>query len=647
MLEAQKERDPAGRPGLGSEDPSQSPASPEHIACPASEATGEAPLIPSKPTTRRWDGEGVMDFDGTAASDKQVEVLLATPVGEYRLRAGSDPSDGVLWIAYGEDDSGHRTELPPLWICSPLRVASMTRSDRSDSWGRELAFIDADGIDHVVIMSMSLLAGTGEELRSLLLDRGVRISSDPAAKRRLLEYIALSTPRSRSRCVAQAGWHGDAFLLGERQFGGSGERIVVQADSAEAAVVGRSGTLAEWQSRVSLPCALNSRLALSIAAALAAPCLALLRMEGGGINLQGASSIGKTTALAVAASVYGPRERIKTWRQTGNSLEAVAALHSDQLLILDEMGELDPRDAGSTAYMLANGQGRGRARRDGSARPRARFRVLFLSSGEIGLQSMVAAAGGVGRAGQEIRVLELPADADAGFGVFDVVPPGFTPAEFADQLRIASGDCFGSAIDAFLSILSADQATATRSLEALRDAVLNELCVGSMDGQVNRAAMRFAAIAAAGEYASQNGVTGWTTGTASRAVTRCFHDWLDARGTCGASEESVGIRQVAAFLELHGESRFAFWDTGGDYIRGVSNRAGFRKKVDEGYEFFITRDVFRNEICKGIDHVLVAKVLIAGGALMPGSAGETTRMERLPDGRKVRVYRILPKLWEL
>lgn len=647
MLEAQKERDPAGRPDLGSEDPSQSPACLEHIACPASEATGEASLIPSKPTTRRWDGEGVLDFGGTSASDKQVEVLLATPVGEYRLRAGSDPSDGVLWVQFGRDENGERIELPPIWVCSPLRVASMTRSDRSDAWGRELAFTDADGVDHTLIISMSMLAGNGEEVRSLLLDRGLRISSEPAAKRRLLEYLGQAMPTARSRCVVQAGWHGNAFLLGDRSYGGSGERIVFQADCTEAAAVGRKGTLSEWQERVSLPSALNSRLVLAISAALAGPCLALLRLDGGGINLRGGSSTGKTTALAVAASVYGPPERIKTWRQTDNALEAVAALHSDQTLVLDEIGELDPRVAGSVAYMLANGQGKGRARRDGSARTRVRFRVLFLSSGEIGLSSLVVASGGTARAGQEIRVLDLPADADAGSGLFDEVPDALTPGQFADALRSAAQDCFGTSMDALLSVLGRDQDAATRTLCVLRDQAFENMCGLETEGQVRRAATRFAAIAAAGEFASQHGITGWSTGTATRAIERCFRDWLTSRGTSGASEHYTGIRQVAAFLELHGESRFAFWGQGTDYVRGVSNRAGFRRKLDIGFEFFVEREVFRNEICKGLDHTMVAKVLAVGGALMPGSAGETTRMERLPDGRKVRVYRILPKLWEL
>lgn len=40
--------------------------------------------------------------------------------------------------------------------------------------------------------------------------------------------------------------------------------------------------------------------------------------------------------------------------------------------------------------MLANGSGKARATRDGSARKSAHWRLLFLSSGEIGLADKVA-----------------------------------------------------------------------------------------------------------------------------------------------------------------------------------------------------------------------------------------------------------------
>ena len=72
------------------------------------------------------------------------------------------------------------------------------------------------------------------------------------------------------------------------------------------------------------------------------------------------------------------------WRATTNGLEALASLRSDTLLVLDELSQVDPKEAGEIAYMLANGSGKARAGKTGAVRPRYDWRILFLSAGEIG-----------------------------------------------------------------------------------------------------------------------------------------------------------------------------------------------------------------------------------------------------------------------
>ena len=103
----------------------------------------------------------------------------------------------------------------------------------------------------------------------------------------------------------------------------------------------------------------------------------------------GASSTGKSTALKVDASVWGnPTSYCRTWRATSNGLEGLAALHNDGLLILDELGQIDPKEAGEAAYLLANGKGNACATRNGTARP-----VLVRWPGEESLSALMARAG--------------------------------------------------------------------------------------------------------------------------------------------------------------------------------------------------------------------------------------------------------------
>ena len=96
----------------------------------------------------------------------------------------------------------------------------------------------------------------------------------------------------------------------------------------------------------------------AVSLAFAAPLLAPLAVENGGFHIFGPSSCGKSTALRVAASVYGGPDYITTWRATDNGLEGTAAAHNDTLLIMDEMGQVSPNIVGDVVYMLANGEGK-------------------------------------------------------------------------------------------------------------------------------------------------------------------------------------------------------------------------------------------------------------------------------------------------
>ncbi len=569
-----------------------------------------------------------------------------TPRARFDLRkASKGESPGVYWIGTIQDKkTGFISELPAAWICSPLTVAAQTRDPQSSEWGRLLVFDDNDRREHRWAMPMRMLAGSGEELRAQLLADGLVITSNPSDRRRVADFIGRGKPDVMARCVARTGWHGDVFAMPRETFGDTAaEPVIFQSAAPDGVALGQVGTLDGWREQVATPCAGNSRLVLALSCAFAGPCIGLLNAEGGGVHLRGPSSCGKTTAAAVAASAYGPPSFVRTWRQTDNALEGVAALHSDLLLILDEMGQLDPKHAGAVAYLLANGQGKGRSHRDGSPRAISTWRVLFFSTGEVGLSDLVTQGGGRVRAGQEVRVVDLAADAGEGLGLFDRVPDGMSAGAFADGLKRAASSHYGTAAPAFLRALVADPEKARELLRAMRDTLAADLA-GDADGQVRRVADRFALIAAAGELATAYGLTGWRPDDAERAIRICFTSWLATRGTRGAAEPAAMLAQVRGFLEAHGESRFTSWNATDTAPRTI-NRAGFRRQTQDGPEFFIEREVFRRELSQGFDPAQVARALADAGALILGS-GEATRKERLPDGRHARVYRIGPALWE-
>lgn len=113
----------------------------------------------------------------------------------------------------------------------------------------------------------------------------------------------------------------------------------------------------------------------------------------------------------------GRRDLKRTWRATSNGLEGVAALLSDTCLCLDEINEADPREIGAIVYSLGNGTGKTRANRVGSARDAHRWRLSLLSTGERSISAAMQEGGKQAKAGQLVRLLNIPANRT--YGVFD------------------------------------------------------------------------------------------------------------------------------------------------------------------------------------------------------------------------------------
>ena len=58
---------------------------------------------------------------------------------------------------------------------------------------------------------------------------------------------------------------------------------------------------------------------------------------------------------------------------------------------------------------------------------RHEWRLLFLSAGEVGLAQHIRDAGKKSKAGQAVRLVDIPADAGQGHGIFDTLH-GFSRA---------------------------------------------------------------------------------------------------------------------------------------------------------------------------------------------------------------------------
>ena len=389
-------------------------------------------------------------------------ILANDADNELRFREGSVGfRESGPWLPHGfkPRSSGGidyiDSEEKPQFLCSKLEVVAATRNTEGEEWGRLLRVTDRDNIAHDWAMPMSSLAGNGEAYRSRLLSMGLELAPGSAARNALQRLLTTAKPPERVRCVAGVGWHGTTFLLPDAAIGPSnGEWLVLQAVAPLAHNYRRGGTLDGWKTEIASLAVGNSRLMLALSMAFAGPLLGLIQGEGGGVHFRGASSTGKTTLAEAAGSACGGgRDGFKTtWRATDNGLEGTAAAHNHGLLVLDEIGQVSADALGEVAYMLANGQPKRRSHRDGSARRADGWLLLFLSTGEVSLADKLRESrrnGGRVMAGQQVRVLDLPADAGAGHGVFETLHGHASGQALSNHLKAAAQRHYGHALREF------------------------------------------------------------------------------------------------------------------------------------------------------------------------------------------------------
>jgi putative DNA primase/helicase len=562
-----------------------------------------------------------------------VEAVSVRPDG--RTITGEDKSGFVMRRGSGLWWRDADPEKPDLHIADPFEVVAETRGADGDNWGLLLLWRDHDHRSHEWALPRSMLAGDGSEYRRVLLDRGLYVAPGRKARDLLTSYLASCRVDSRARAVSRVGWHDHVFILPDATYGDAGgERILLQTAAVLDHAFRVRGTLADWRDYIGGYCASNSRLALAVSAALAAPLIHLTGGEGGGFHLVGPSSIGKSTTLYVAASVWGGggvRGYLRQWRATDNGLEAVAVAHCDALLCLDELSQIDAKSAGHAAYMLANGGGKSRAGRSGDGRPTAEWRCLFLSTGEIGIADKVAEDNRRRvTAGQQVRVVDIPADAGVGLGLFEHLHRLASARQLADHLRRAAAEYYGTLSRCWLQFVAANIDTVAADLAIAREAFCYSHVPKDADGQVARVAARFGLVAAAGELAIAAGILPWSEGEAERGASACFRAWLAGRGGTGKSELRDGIAAVRRFIEQHGEARFSPWQKAENDESRTINRAGFRRHGNDGLEFLILPETWRSEVCAGFDASALARKLVQRGVIKPGADGKPQRSERLP-----------------
>jgi putative DNA primase/helicase len=547
-----------------------------------------------------------------------------------RLDTGRKLRPGV-WLHGMSKPKKEEMPVPvDTWVCGPLHIEAQTFDGGENNFGRLLRFKNTAGRWRSWAMPMELLKGDGSDLRGELLAMGLEL--DPFARQTLARYLQERTPKKRIRCALQVGWCGGVFVLPDAVIGPGADGVIFQSGERSHDEHGQAGTLDGWQREIAARAVGNPLFLLALSAAFAGPLLKRTNTEGGGLHFVGDSSTGKTTILEAACSVWGGPGYRRSWRATANGMEGAAALFNDCLLALDEISECDPREVGAIVYALGNGRGKQRASRSGAARSVTRWQAFIVSTGERTITTTMQEGGQRTKAGQAVRLLDIPAARQ--FGCFDELHGMASGTALSDAIKRAAAHQHGRAGRAYLERLAHDERDMAALLERIK--ALPAFNPPDAEGQDKRAASRFALLALAGELATEYGITGWPEQAALDAAVIGFQAWRSMRGG-GNDERRQILDKLAGFLERHGDSRFSDWTDGNATIR---DRAGWWKPDDAGGRLYLFNADGLREALKGFDFKRALDVLESCGVIPKASAtGERSKTETI-GGRKVRVYSV-------
>ena len=495
-----------------------------------------------------------------------------------------------------------------------------------------------------LVIPRTALVGDGLEALRAIVDRGYYYNLD--CRKCLLGYLfGLGGDVDKLYTIAdKTGWVNGSFLTPAKTYGDGNLRF--RDPEPDNNMTEIQGTLDGWKREVAAKCAGNSRLLFSLGTAFASPLLPLAQIESGGFHLVGTTSIGKTTALNLAASVAGLKT-IPSWRSTSNALEGKAAEFNHMLLPLDELNQADPQTVGASAYMLGNGQGKNRMSKTLSTVKPKTWELLFLSTGEVSMTDYLRQAKTPAKGGMEARMPSIPADAGKGYGVFENLQGYQSSDEFVAALETAIRQHQGTAQDAYLTELVETRKVEgfDRELRARVQAIAGKLSQQFQDTAIRRVAIRFALVQVGLELAHSFGLLPFPIEQCGWAVKQMFDAWVNIRGGAGSIEIKEACNRIEHLFvsNQHNSDRIADASS----PQGTRNLLAYRSNdlVTSGVEFWVPQPIFNKELAEGVDKSDLIKELQVRGWLKPSLDNRHQTIRRRIGGQQQWFY-VFHRFWE-
>lgn len=599
------------------------------------EYSARSPANIAEFTAEKW--EGFVPERGSyrgvfSASQDKGWVNPATERAKSRLmprveRRETTTPAGLYYVTPKVNKFTGEIEEPAVWLCSPLDILG-----RGNDGGEEYLVLSWDTHTGSVTQAIPMGVIGEKEGWTRLKSGGLAVTAKRGVQAELADYLQLSGDKTRWDVAKVTGWQHGAYILPNGEIIGEPKTPVIFSGHSGGAVgYTVKGTPESWRDSVARLANGNPSMMLAIAAAFAAPLLDRAKQDGFGVHLHGRSSAGKTTTANTAASVYGCPDKTKlTWNSTALGVVNEAAAHNDGFMSLDEIGQSTNRRAvRDSAYALFNGVSKLQGRREGGNRDISWFKVLVLSTGETDLESFIREEGQQVKAGQLVRLLNIPLTVAS---QFHELADGAAHARAITKAYQAN---FGAVGRTWLAWLVDNRKSVEDAFNAAQTRWGAITTARNGGGQVGRVANSFAILEAA--LMLSLSLTGWRAEDCRAAVEHSFDSWLSNFGT--GDREQVQLAEMVETFLLSQRSRFTDIDAVG--ITAPTNRAGWveRGKTKSGGSlYYVIPGVFRDEIIRGSEPKEACKTLHEAGVLHVSdgarSGGRWTMQKRTVEGKQ-------------
>ncbi len=519
-----------------------------------------------------------------------------------------------------EDGIYYSTEKNLVKICSPIKVIAQSCDIDGNNWGRVIEIQDTNKKWHKTEISIENLIANERNTLAVFAYYGARVVAGKGVKEKLINYIQDSSPTKKIIISKKTGWiqNSNTFLTQNRVIGQNKESYIFRGDTTQTADhIDTKGTVQEWNNTIVKISEHSSRLLFSIGLALAAPLATKLEKQGFNVHFFGISSTGKSTLGKVASSVFGHGTRfMNSWKTTTNALESTAMAHNDLLLVLDEISQTNNETVLEAIYMLANGTGKARSTKTGSSQNVRSWNTIGISNGEYEIKEITSKsyhnrfsyAGGI-----EVRMISLPADVNAGLGIFETAPSN-NSRQLIEELQMHTNDYYGTIGVSYIEYLAYNIAKIKTDYEKFCS-VQNFLeieRVKKLTQQGQRVYKNFELACFAGILAIEIGLLKVERELFLSAFRKCFLDWQISRGGGEAREKNELIQRVETLLEKNMFDKFItphtrnmpkeFWggvlpiDDNNNILN--STEVEIKKENKENYYevYFIKKYVFDEEL---------------------------------------------------